>query len=113
MPKYLTRMCYSSGSWARMINSPGDRTSALQRMTQSLGGSLDCLYWQLGTQDALAIVNLPDSVTAAALNEAVSKTGAFKSVEMYELLTQEQLLETLTLARDAAQGFEVPGQQEE
>jgi hypothetical protein len=41
----------------------------------------------------------------------VIKTGAFKKVETYELLTQEQLLETLDLARDTAQAFEVPGQQ--
>jgi uncharacterized protein with GYD domain len=112
MPKYITHMSYSNGSWARMIRSPGDRHAALEHMMEALGGSLDSLYWQLGTQDALAIADLPDSVTACALNTAITKTGAFKTVETHELLTQKQLLEVLALARDAAQVFEVPGQQD-
>jgi hypothetical protein len=41
----------------------------------------------------------------------VIKTGAFKKVETHELLTQEQLLESLDLARDTAEVFEVPGHQ--
>ena len=111
MPKYMTRMCYSTGSWARMINSNGDRTKALRCLMEALGGILECLYWQFGTEDALAIVDLPDSVSASALTAAVTKTGAFKKVQTHELLTQDQLLATLDLARDAAEVFEVPGQQ--
>jgi len=111
MPKYLVRMCYSPGSWARMIYSHGDRTKALRCMMEALGGSLDCLYWESGTEDALAIVDLPDSISANALTAAATKTGAFKSVDTHELLTQEQLLAVLDVARDAAQVFEVPGQQ--
>lgn len=109
MPNYLVRLSYSNGSWARMVNSPGDRTKSLRRMMEALGGSLDCLYWQVGTQDALAIVDLPDSVTAGALSTVATRTGAFKSVQTLELLTQEQLHDSLDLARDVADVFEVPG----
>jgi uncharacterized protein with GYD domain len=111
MPKYLVRMRYSPGSWARMIYSHGDRTKALRCMMEALGGSLDCFYWQFGIEDAVAIVELPDSISASALTAAATKTGAFKRVETHELLTQEQLLAILDLARDAAEVFEVPGQQ--
>lgn len=111
MPKYFARMSYSPGSWARMINSHGDRTKALRRLIEALGGSLDCVYWRAGAEGALAIVDLPDSISASALIAAATKTGAFKEVETHELLTQEQLVATLDLARDAAQAFEVPGQQ--
>ncbi len=111
MPKYMISMKYSPGSWARMISTHGDRTKALRRTMEALGGSLDCVYWEFGTEDALAMVELPDSVCASALHAAVIKTGAFKKVETHELLTQKQLLESLDLARDAAEVFEVPGQQ--
>ncbi len=111
MPKYLVRMCYSPGSWARMIYSHGDRTKALRLLMEALGGGLDSLYWESGTEDALAIVDLPDSISANALTAAVTKTGAFRSVDTHELLTQEQLLAVLDMARDAAEVFEVPGQQ--
>lgn len=111
MPKYITICTYSSGSWARMINSPGDRTTAVHQTLESLGGSLECIYWVLGTHDGYSIVDLPDSVSAEALMAAMTKTGAFKSVEVQELLTQQQLIATLDLAKDAAEVFEAPGQQ--
>lgn len=111
MRKYSARFRYSPGSWARMIYSHGDRPTALRHMMEALGGSLECVYWQFGTEDALAIVDLPDSVCASALIAAAIKTGAFKEVEMNELLTHEQLLATLDLARDVAEVFVVPGDQ--
>ena len=80
-------------------------------MMESFGGSLDSLHWQLGVQDALAIVDLPDSVSAAALATVVTKAGAFTRVDTHELLTQEQLLDVLALARGSADSFEVPGQE--
>ncbi len=111
MPKYMISMRYSPGSWARMISSHGDRTKALRRMMEALGGNLESVYWQFGTEDAVAVGDLPDAVSASALHAAVIKAGAFKKVEMHELLTQEQLLQCLDLARDTADVFEMPGQQ--
>jgi uncharacterized protein with GYD domain len=112
MPKYITRMCYSTGSWARMINNPGDRHAAIEHTIEALGGTLENVYWQLGTQDALVIADFPDSITAGALNAVMTKTGAFKSVDTHELLTQKQLLDILAIARGTAHVFEVPGEQE-
>ncbi len=110
MSKYMTLFTYSSGSWARLINSPGDRVAAARDLVESLGGSLDCIYWLLGTNDGVVIEDLPDSVTAEAVTTAVSKTGAFKSVETHELLTAQQITDALVLARDASQVYKVPGQ---
>lgn len=109
MSKYITNFTYSSGSWARMVECPGDRTKVARRTLESLGGSLECLYWQQATSDGFAISDLPDTVSAYALTTAVAKTGAFKSVETHELFTQEQLCEMLCLAKDSAEVFEAPG----
>lgn len=113
MPKYIAIFAYSSGSWARLIKSPGDRTAAARATLESMGGSLECLYWQLGTHTGYVIADVPDSVSASALVTAINKTGAFKSVEAHELLTERQLRATLDLARDAAQVYVPPGQQTE
>ncbi len=110
MPKYIAIFSYSSGSWARMINSPGDRTTVVQHTLEALGGSLECLYWQVGAYVGYAIGDVPDPATAEALAAAMTKTGAFKSVESHELLSQHQLIETLNLAKDAAQVYQAPGQ---
>jgi uncharacterized protein with GYD domain len=111
MRKFITHMAYSTGSWARMIHHPGDRHAALEHIIEALGGSLLSLYWQVGTQDSLCISELPDSVTAGALNTVITKSGAFKAVDTYELLTQKQLVDVLALARDVEDVFEVPGVQ--
>jgi uncharacterized protein with GYD domain len=110
MPKYLATFTYSSGSWARLINTPEDRTAAAHNVVEALGGTLECIYWGMDSEDGLAIADFPDSVAASAVQTAIIKTGAFKSVDTHELLTQQQLQERLVLARDASQAYEVPGQ---
>jgi uncharacterized protein with GYD domain len=94
MPKYAIFFSYSSDTWARMINTPGDRTAAIRQLPDSLGGSLESVYPMLGTHNEIVIGDAPDSVSAAALSIAVTSTGAFKNVQTQELLTPEQLSQT-------------------
>ena len=58
---------------------------------ESAGGTLESIYWILGDRDGLAIVDVPDSVSAAAVSLAVL-TGA------------------LTRARELTSAFRPPGQ---
>jgi uncharacterized protein with GYD domain len=109
MPRYIAIFSYSPGSWARLLSSPGDRTAVVQQTLEAFGGSLECLYWQVGTHDGYAIGEVSDSVTAEAMAAAMIKTGAFKSVQAHELLNQDQLMDSLDLARDADRVYEVPG----
>ena len=110
MPKYLCSFTYSSGSWARLIDRPEDRTAAMQNVVEALGGTLECMYWRMDSEDGLLIVDFPDSVAVSAVQTAIFKTGAIKSLDVYELLTKQQLRQRLVLARDATQVYEVPGQ---
>ncbi len=110
MPQYALFFSYTSTTWAQMTSDPGDRTAVVRRVVDSLGGSLECLYWMLGDHDGIGIVRLPDSVHAAALSTVINGTGAFKAVQTHELLTQEQLGRTLQLASSAGQAFQRPGQ---
>lgn len=112
MPIFMSSFTYSSESWARMISNPGgaERISVAYVTVGSLGGSLESMYWELGTNDGIMIAEFPDSVTAGALQTALMGTGAFKTLATRELLTQQQLIKTLYLARDAAEVYEVPGQ---
>ena len=89
MGKYIFTAQYSIGSWARMARSSDHRTAAD-------GGSV-------------VIVELPDSVSARTVANTAFKTGAFTSVKAQELLTQDQLSDTLTLTQSAQQAYEAPG----
>jgi len=110
--RYASFFSYSSEAWARMINAPGDRTAALRQVLASVGGSLESIHWMFGPYDGIAILDVPDSVSAAAVSIAVGSTGVFKHLETHELFTQEQLGETLARARDVTQVYEPPGEQE-
>jgi uncharacterized protein with GYD domain len=110
MHLFLIRVSFSTGSWARMLKSADYRTAEVGSLMESLGGSLDHLYWDVDSCDSYAIALLPDSVTAAAVNVAVSGTGAYKSVETHELLGEEQLRSALALAKDASGAYRLPGQ---
>ena len=110
MPKYLLNFTYSSGSWARLIDRPEDRTTAMQKVVEAEGGTLECMYWRMDGEDGLAIADFPDSVAVSAVQTAIFKTGAFKSADAYELQTKQKLHDRLVLARDATQVYEVPGQ---
>ena len=112
MAKYVILFSYTSEAWARMIQNPGDRTATVRRLAESLGGSVECLYWMLGGYDGLVILDLPDSSSVAALSVTVGSTGAFKNLQTHELLTQEQLVQALSRSKDAAQAYQPPGQQE-
>jgi hypothetical protein len=72
----------------------------------------ECVYWSMDSEDGLAIADFPDSVAVSAVQTAIIKTGAFKSVDTHELLTELQLRERLVLARDATEVYEAPGQSE-
>jgi uncharacterized protein with GYD domain len=111
MPKYAIFFTYTSDTWARMIKSPGDRAAAVRQLAGSVGGSLESLYWMFGAHDGIAVADVPDSVSAAAISVAVGSTGALKHLETHELFTQDQLSQMLSRAKDAIQAYQPPGQQ--
>ena len=109
MAKYVVFFSYPSEAWARLIQSPGDRTAAVRQLAGSVSGSFDSMYWMTGACDGFAIIDIPDSIGAAAVSVAVNSTGSFKNVETQELLTQEQLNQVLSQAKAATQAYQAPG----
>lgn len=110
MPKYIVSSTYSPGSWARMMRMPDDRARAGTELSESLGGSLEALYWKVSARCTLTIVDLPDSQAATALAAVLTHTGAYQRVQVEEILTQEQFTAVLELAGSISPAFRVPGQ---
>ena len=110
MLKFLMTFTYSSASWARMLKVPEDRAAAVSALMEHLGGSLESIYWEVETASAYAIADLPDSVSAAAVIAAATRTGAFRDVHVHEVLTQDQLRDMVALARSSEDVFRPPGQ---
>ena len=109
MAKYMFTGQYTSGSWARLVKSREDRTAAVRSLLESLGGSLDQIYWTAHNGAVHTIAELPDAMSAKTFVNTTLKTGAFTSVEAAELLSQDQLTDTLVLTRSAQEFYEAPG----
>jgi len=109
MGHFMIKFSYTTGSWARMLKITDDRTAAVRTLLESVGGSLELMWWDVSSGAAYVIADLPDAVSAAAVITATSKTGAFTSVEAHEMLTQDQLRDALALAKVACQAFDPPG----
>ena len=91
MPKYLLEVDYSAAGNAGLVEGGGTaRQQTVEKMVEGLGGKVECFYFTFGIRDAIVVVDLPYSVSAAAISIAVSATGlvAYKTTV---LLTPEEL----------------------
>jgi uncharacterized protein with GYD domain len=109
MPKFVMTFSYSSASWARMLKVADDRAAAVAALMEGLNGKLERIYWGVETAVAIVIVELPDSVSATAAITAATETGAFKNVQVHEVLTQDQIRAVVELAASVRGIYEPPG----
>ncbi|HKD87665.1 MAG TPA: GYD domain-containing protein [Streptosporangiaceae bacterium] len=109
MPTFVIIFDYSSAAWARMLKVTDDRVSAISTVMDHFHGSLIGAYWEVRTASAWIIANLPDSVTAAAVITAATKTGAFKGIQVHEVLNQHQFIDMKALAQSADGVYRPPG----
>jgi uncharacterized protein with GYD domain len=110
MATFVMSFSYTSGSWARMLRVADDRTAAVSALLEHLDGRLLGIYWGVETAQAYVIAELPDSVSATAAITAATETGAFKDVQVHEVLTQDQIHDVVALAKGAQGVYLAPGQ---
>jgi uncharacterized protein with GYD domain len=91
MPKYLVRASLTSDGVNGVLKEGGSsRREAVSALAKSVGGSLDAFYFAFGDDDVYAILDLPDSVSAAAASLTVSGSGIVRS-NVVVLLTPEEV----------------------
>src|SRR5262245_14996993 len=98
MARYLVQAAYTSDAWAALVREPQDRTRLVRTMAENVGGRLESFYVTFGDYDAVAIVELPDNIAAAAVSIAASAGGGIKAIRTTPLLTLEETVEALTKA---------------
>jgi len=91
MPKYLLTASYTSHGVKGLLEEGGSgRRTAVQKLTESVGGKLDAFYFAFGGQDAIVICDLPDAATAAAVSLSVNASGAVR-LSTTPLITPEEM----------------------
>jgi uncharacterized protein with GYD domain len=101
MASYLIQVAYTPECWSALLKNPQDRFEAIRGPIEKLGGRLDRDrgWFSFGDYDVVAVLEMPNNVSAAALSLAFSAGGACRAVKTTPLLS---VAEGLEAARQAA-----------
>lgn len=95
MPKFLFQVSYTAEGVKGLLKDGGTgRREAAEHLMESLGGTMESLYFAFGGTDAYVIADLPDNAAAAAGAAAVGSTGAVE-VSTTVLLTPGEMDEAV------------------
>src|SRR5579884_2287754 len=98
MAYYLVQVSYTPEAWAALISNPQDRSSAIAPAVQKLGGRVERFWLSFGEYDVIGVVEMPNSVSAAAFAMALGAGGACRSFRTTPLLTAEEGAEAMKQA---------------
>lgn len=91
MPKYLVQASYRGDGVQGLRQDGGSaRRDAIERACASVGGHLDAFYFAFGASDVVALLDLPDNVTAAGTSLLVAASGKVDT-KTTVLLTPEEI----------------------
>jgi uncharacterized protein with GYD domain len=103
---YLIHAKYTAeGIQGLVSDSASGRRADVQAAVKTLGGKVEAFYYAFGDDDAVAILDLPNNTTAAALSLSMSRSGAVR-VRTTPLLTVEEMDRALEIRTD----YRAPGQ---
>jgi uncharacterized protein with GYD domain len=106
MTKYLFQGTYvGQGIKGLMQEGGSKRREAVVQALESVGGSLECIYYAFGETDVLGVFDIPDDASAAALSLMINSSGAVK-LRLTPLLTPEDL----DAAASKTPTYRAPGQ---
>ncbi len=108
MAMYLIGFSHTSGTWAKLLANPEDRSKALAPVVEAFGGKLHGYWYAFGETDGYVLLEAPDDVTEAALVIRVAATGAFTKVSTTKLITVNEALEAMR--KGSSLPYRAPGE---
>jgi len=91
MAKYLVIGSYTAQGAGGVLKEGGSgRRDAARQVIESVGGTLESIYWGFGTDDFYATVELPGHAAATAASLKISSSGAAR-VRTVPLMTAEEI----------------------
>ena len=96
MAKYLLKGNYKGDGIKGLLNEGGSkRRDAAVAAVESVGGTLDCLYYAFGEFDIYGICDFPDVASATAISLMINATGAV-TIDLTPLMTVEDVDAAMT-----------------
>jgi uncharacterized protein with GYD domain len=107
MPKYLIQGSYTPDGLKGLVkDTASGRKAAVQAAMKSVKGKLESVYFALGSDDVVVIVDAPDNIAIAALSLGIGSAGLI-NVRTTSLLTVEEVDQALTMSAK----YRAPGQE--
>jgi len=106
MAKYLLKVSYSAEGMKGVMKEGGtSRVTAIEKILESVGGSLESFHFAFGADDVYVIAEVPDQATAMAVAAAVGSSGAISSYETVVLVEPSEI----DAATKITVGYRPPG----
>lgn len=91
MAKYLVIGSYTAAGAAGVLREGGSgRLEAARKSVESVGGTLESLYWGFGSDDFYAVVDAPSHAAVAAVSLTIGSSGS-SQVRTIPLMTTDDL----------------------
>ena len=105
MPKYLVHGSYSIEGVKGLLQEGGSaRRAALTAAVEAGGGTLEAFYYCFGSEDVIAIVEMPSQAAMAGASLRISSTGS-ASLSTTVLIEPEEIDQALGVEFD----YRAPG----
>lgn len=106
MPQYLLQASYTAQALAAMTRNPEDRTEGIKALAKKMGGKMLSLYFTMGDNDVVLLIEAPDDTAASAFAFAAIEPGHLRSTKTTRLYTSAEMLAALKKAQGA--GYKAP-----
>jgi uncharacterized protein with GYD domain len=99
MAKFMICATYNAEGIKGVVKAGGtSRLQAIEKMLAGVGGTVESFYFAFGGRDVYVVVEVPQTIQAAAVAAAVTSSGAMSSYETIVLLTPEEIDEAMEVA---------------
>jgi uncharacterized protein with GYD domain len=94
----MIQFSYKPEMVANLIKEPADRSKAVKKLIESLGGKMLAFYYTYGDYDGIVIAEMPDNVSGLAGNMASLAAGGTANVKTTILITVEEAMAAMKKA---------------
>jgi uncharacterized protein with GYD domain len=91
MPKFMVHGSYTAEGLKGLLKEGGSgRRKAVESAVKAMGGHLEAFYFAFGDADVVAIIDVPDNISAATLAIGIASTGTV-GLKTTVLMTPEEV----------------------
>lgn len=88
MPKYVVLVNWTDQGM-KNVRETVQRAEGVRQLTEQFGGTMDILLWTQGRHDLVAIIDMPDDESFAALGLQIGMAGAVRTESLRAFTADE------------------------